>query len=74
MHALKDVVHRTRKDGTTVLLSDLHMQPLVALTGSIVLEEIGSENIFSSLDDALQRARELVGSPPTPRRVEAIAS
>jgi SulP family sulfate permease len=74
MHALKDVVHRSRKDGTTVLLSDLHMQPLVALTGSIVLEEIGSENIFSSLDDALQRARELVGSPPTPRRVEAIAS
>lgn len=56
MHALKDVVHRSRKDGTTVLLSDLHMQPLVALTGSIVLEEIGSENVFSNLDDALQRA------------------
>jgi SulP family sulfate permease len=73
MHALKDVVHRSRKDGTTVLLSDLHMQPLVALTGSIVLEEIGSENIYSNLDDALQRARELVESPPTPRRVEAIA-
>jgi SulP family sulfate permease len=72
IHALKDVVHRSRKDGTTVLLSDLHMQPLVALTGSIVLEEIGSENIYSNLDDALQRARELVESPPTPRRVEAI--
>ena len=70
MHALKDVVHRTRRDGTAVLLSDVHMQPLVALTGSAVLEEIGPENLFASLDDALQRARELVASPPTPRRVE----
>ncbi|HVS60386.1 MAG TPA: sulfate permease [Gemmatimonadaceae bacterium] len=74
MHALKDVVHRSRKDGTVVLLSDVHMQPLVALTGSTVLEEIGSENVFSNLDDALQRARDLVSSPLTPRRIEAIAS
>jgi len=57
MHALKDVVHRSRKDGTTVLLSDVHMQPLVALTGSPVMEEIGQENIFANLDDALDHAR-----------------
>lgn len=63
MHALKDVVHRSRKEGTTVLLSDVHMQPLVALTGSSVLDEIGRENIFSNLDDALARARSLVGAP-----------
>jgi SulP family sulfate permease len=74
MHALKDVVHRSRKDGTAVLLSDVHMQPLVALTGSTVLEEIGSENVFSNLDDALQRARELLSSPPTQRRIAALAS
>src|SRR5262249_40091253 len=61
MHALKDVVHRSRREGTTVLLSDVHMQPLVALTGSPVLEEIGRENVFSSLDDALARARSIVG-------------
>ena len=74
MHALKDVVHRSRKDGTAVLLSDVHMQPLVALTGSAVLEEIGPKNLFSSLDDALQRARELVASPPPPQQIEAIAN
>lgn len=66
MHALKDVVHRSRKDGTTVLLSDVHMQPLVALTGSSVLDEIGGENIFANLDDALNRARTLVGIPTQP--------
>jgi len=73
MHALKDVVHRSRKDGTAVLLSDVHMQPLVALTGSPVLEEIGPENVFSNLDDALQRARDLLTSPLTPRRNDAMA-
>jgi len=73
MHALKDVVHRSRKDGTAVLLSDVHMQPLVALTGSAVLEEIGPDNLFSNLDDALQRARDLLSSPLTPRRIGAMA-
>jgi SulP family sulfate permease len=59
MHALKDVVHRSRKDGTYVLLSDVHMQPLVALTGSAVLAEIGSDNLFTNLSDALERAQAL---------------
>jgi SulP family sulfate permease len=61
MHALKDVVHRTRQDGTVVLLSDVHMQPLVALTGSPVLREIGEDNLFGNLDDALNRARRILG-------------
>ena len=66
MHALKDVVHRSRGDGTAVLLSDVHMQPLVALTGSPVLEEIGRANVFGNLDDALARAREIVGAAVEP--------
>jgi SulP family sulfate permease len=63
MHALRDVVHRTRGDGTIVLLSDVHMQPLVALTGSPVLDDVGRDNLFGNLDDALNRAREIVGVP-----------
>ncbi|HET7187687.1 MAG TPA: SulP family inorganic anion transporter [Gemmatimonadaceae bacterium] len=57
MHALTDVVHRTRQDGTAVILSDVHMQPLVALTGSRALKEIGPENVVGSLELALDRAR-----------------
>ena len=72
MHALRDVVHRSRKAGTAVLLSDLHMQPLVALTGSDILAEIGQENVCANLDDALARARVLLSSPPTPRRIAAM--
>jgi SulP family sulfate permease len=66
MHALKDVVHRSRRDGTTVLLSDVHMQPLVALTGSPILAEIGKENLFANLDDALNHARTVIGLPTQP--------
>jgi sulfate permease, SulP family len=61
MHALKDVAHRSRRDGTLLLLADVHMQPLVALTGSAVLEAIGSENLYGNLDDALNRARRQLG-------------
>ena len=66
MHALKDVVHRSRKDGTLVLLSDVHMQPLVALTGSPILEEIGDDNVFGDLDSALNRARGFLGEAEEP--------
>jgi SulP family sulfate permease len=62
MHALKDVVHRCRREGTTVLLADVHMQPLVALTGSPVLEEIGRDNVFGTLDDALLKAGEVAAA------------
>lgn len=60
LHALKEVVRRSRHDGTTVLLADVHMQPLVALTGSSALQVIGKENLYSSLDQALVRAREIM--------------
>ena len=63
MHALRDVVHRSRKDGTIVLLADVHLQPLVALTGSPVLAEIGEDSLCATLEDALARARTLVGIP-----------
>jgi SulP family sulfate permease len=60
MHALTDVVHRTRGDGSAVILSDVHMQPLVALTGSPALREIGPDNVVGSLELALARAREIL--------------
>ncbi len=56
LHALKDVVHRSRADGTLVLLSDVHVQPMVALTGSPVLEEIGQQHLFADIDAALRHA------------------
>ena len=66
IRALSDVTRRTRKEGTLVLLSDVHAQPLVALGRSDLLDEIGDDNIFGNLDDALNRARAEVGEAPLP--------
>ena len=57
MHALKDLVRRTRKDDTRVLLSDVHSQPLIALRRSGLLDEVGEENLFGNVDQALEAAR-----------------
>jgi len=63
MHTLREVAKRSKKDGTLVLLSDVHTQPLMALSKSDVLDEIGEENVFGNIDDALNRARAHLGLP-----------
>jgi len=58
LHALTDVVHRSRKDGTLVLLSEVQPQPLATLQRSVLLDEIGEEQLCPTLRDALARADE----------------
>jgi SulP family sulfate permease len=57
MHALKDLIRRTRQQGTQVLLSDVHSQPLVALQRADLLEQLGEDNLFGDVDAALDAAR-----------------
>jgi sulfate permease, SulP family len=57
IHALEDLVRRTQGDGTRVLLSDVHAQPLVALGRSDTLDLIGEEHLFGRIEDALAAAR-----------------
>ncbi|MEO7085497.1 MAG: sulfate permease [Gemmatimonadaceae bacterium] len=61
MHALREVMRRTRSDGTLALLADVSAQPLAALERSAILDEIGRENVLATLDLALERAREHLG-------------
>jgi SulP family sulfate permease len=72
MHALRDLVRRTRRDKTLVYLSDVQPQPLIALQQSSLLDEIGEDSLFGNIDEALAAARQQVGQPPeesaTPRR------
>jgi SulP family sulfate permease len=67
MHILREVAQRSKKDGTLVLLSDVHTQPLMALSRSDVLDVIGEDNLFGNIDDALNRARAHLGLPPAER-------
>lgn len=63
LHALRDLVRRSRRDGTLVLLSDVHAQPVVALERSGLYDELGEVNVHGNIDDALNRAREHLGLP-----------
>ncbi|HJS42483.1 MAG TPA: sulfate permease [Gemmatimonadales bacterium] len=63
LHALRDVVRRSRREGTLVILSDVHAQPVVALERSGTYDELGEENVHGNIDDALNRARDHLGLP-----------
>jgi SulP family sulfate permease len=62
--ALRDVVHRSRKEGTLVILAEVHSQPVVAITNSVFFKELGEANMTGSLDEALSRARMHLGLQP----------
>jgi len=66
LNMLRDLVHRCRREGTQVVLSDVHAQPVVALERSGLYEEIEEANVLGNIDDALNRAREVVGLPAVP--------
>lgn len=67
IHALKEEHNNSKKHGIAFILSDVHTQPLIALERSGLWESIGDENIFGNIDDALNRAREILGLPQTRR-------
>ncbi len=56
LHALTEIVRRSRKDGVRVLLADVHAQPMVVLTNSGLLAEIGEEDATRSLAEAIAAA------------------
>jgi SulP family sulfate permease len=63
LHALEEFHTKCRRDGTILLLSGVHAQPLFAFVRSGFNEVVGSENMFGNIDDALNRAREILGLP-----------
>ena len=67
LHALRELVHRSRNEGMLVVLSDVHAQPVVALERSGLYDELTEDNVHGNIDDALNRAREYLGLQPLPR-------
>ena len=61
LRALEDLLDKTRRDGTTLVLSGVHAQPLVALERSGLLARIGEANVHQNIREALACARSLVG-------------
>jgi SulP family sulfate permease len=65
--ALRELVHRSRREGTLVVLADVHAQAIVALERSGLWYDIGEDNITGNVDDALNRARTHLGLPQVER-------
>lgn len=63
IHALEELLKETKKYDTKLILSGVHTQPLMALAQAEFIEKIGEANIHGNIDDALDRARELLGLP-----------
>jgi SulP family sulfate permease len=60
LRALEDLLDKTRRDGTVLVLSGVHAQPLTALERAGLLERIGADNVHTNIRAALARARSLV--------------
>ena len=58
-----DLARKGRAGGPALVLSDLHSQPMVALTKSGLLDVVGEDNCVGGIDDALDRARALTVRP-----------
>ncbi len=73
LRALRDVVSRSRKDRTLVIISEVHAQPAIALERSALKEDLGAENVVMTLDDALDRARDYLDTrTPTSPAIPAV--
>jgi len=61
LQILKELHLDSRKNGTHIILSDVHTQPLYAMTQAGIFDLYGEENIYGNIDDSLDRAREILG-------------
>ncbi|HEX9740874.1 MAG TPA: sulfate permease [Ignavibacteriaceae bacterium] len=60
LHVLEEVLRDSRKEGTEVIFSGVHAQPLMAFDNSGLLKKIGEKNVHSNIDEALARAKEIL--------------
>ncbi|PLY04236.1 MAG: sodium-independent anion transporter [Desulfuromonas sp.] len=74
LQALESVYDRSKRNGTQLVLSGVHTQPLMTMEKAGFLSLLGEENVFGHIDDALDHARELLGLPQEPRPVPFVAS
>ena len=67
VRALRDVVHRSKRENALVIISEVHAQPAIVLERSTLKTELGPDNVVMTLEDALARARAYLATRlPTP--------
>jgi SulP family sulfate permease len=54
IHALRELVRNGRRGGTRVILAEVLEQPRLVLGNAGLLDELGRENVFESLEEAIE--------------------
>jgi len=54
INALRALIRRARSEGTRVAVAGVHAQPMVVMERTGMLDEIGEENLFGSVSEALE--------------------
>ena len=62
LRALEGVVTAARRDGTVLLLSGIHKQPVSAMKKAGLIEKIGHAHLHKNIENALNQARHLMGA------------
>jgi SulP family sulfate permease len=62
LRAIDDLLQSFTAQGTTMVISGIHKQPLFALVQAGLMDRIGEDNVCGSLEEALARARELTAA------------
>jgi SulP family sulfate permease len=69
LHALEEAYRDAKKRGTTLLISEIHAQPFVALMKSGLLDTIGKDNVQATFEESITRA-EAILQPPANQPVD----
>ncbi len=63
LHSLEVAVEKMRRDGVHVLFTAVQPQPMKVLFRSGLVDKVGLDNFCADIDEALQRAEELLHPP-----------
>lgn len=56
LRAIEDIYSMMKEQGTSMIISGIHKQPLFAMTNSGLIDKIGIDMIFGSLEEAIANA------------------
>jgi sulfate permease, SulP family len=73
LHALLELRRSCARQGITLILAEIHTQPFITLDHSGHRDEFGADNVTAHIDDALSRARQVLGLPVQPEPTMRVA-
>ncbi|HMS33240.1 MAG TPA: sulfate permease [Ignavibacteria bacterium] len=71
---IEDIFEECKKKNSVLILSGIHAQPLFAAEKAGLISKIGDDNVRGNIDDALNRAREILGLPKVEIKAEKESS